>query len=572
MPDNPTSGESAPVRRARRASTTTTPRTPRRPAATRARRAEAPTPEPHAEKHRQSLWEWIEAAGVELVGVQRLRFLLHRFGLKGILVLALVGGYPLGQYSLISYAVNSSLPAMAGDFGLEFEAEEWSYRPFSLSAVARNVTMRSKHDVQHDGPPLFKAGQLEFHGSVFSLLRGVKELVTLNTFHTFNEITVKDAQLHLERSRTGALNWSEFEEGFPEERLREVLSGLYQVRAVILDNVRIEYIENLAGDSGGGVIQTAQAKVFVDGIRGSITEIGPASAGERMPTRIKVEARSSDGTINIDGKLAFRPERLADAPAVRVASVAGGTTPTPTTVSADGFGYDLVLDLTNIGAAAFVRTMPPTAITATSGSVHGRLTVRSQGTPPCESALQMENVVFAPNPQLVRSREQYDVLQRQLQGIVVTKPYKACDAVNDVESKSPPRSNGQGGQVRYASRMMALTTSFNEQATASAPAEVRAAVARDSYALTGKSAANAILNDVTSQMTNEIAGRIGGQTGMLLQQAAGTRPSATRSAAPAPSNDNAVARGAKGLGNGIKRLFGGGGGKKPPANSSNKDK
>jgi hypothetical protein len=548
MPDNPTSPESTPARRTRRASTTTT---PRRPRTTRPRRADTSAPDSQATPHRQSVWEWIEAAGVELVGMQRLRFLLHRMGLKGVLVLALIGGYPIGQYSLISYAVNSSLPALAGDFGLEFHAEDWSYRPFSLTAIARNVEMRSKHDVQRDGQPLFKAAELEFRGSFLSLLKGVGELVTFNTFHTFNEITVKNAQLHLERSRTGALNWSEFEEGFPEERLRELLSGLYQVKAVVLRDVRIEYIENLAGNSGGGVIQTAQAKVFVDGINGAITEIGPASGGNRMPTRIKLTARSSDGTIDLDGKLAFRSERAADAPpAVRAASLAGGANQPE--AKASGLGYDLVVDLSNIGAAAFVRSMPPTTITATSGSLHGRLQVRSSGLPPCESALQMEKVEYAPNPQLVRSRDEYEALQRQLRGRVITRPYEPCD----VETAQDPRSqSSEGGQKRYASKVVNFTTAFNEQANADAPPEVRAAVARDTQALTGRVAANAILNDMTSRFTNEMAGKIGGQTGALLQQAAGTRPSGAKKDEAA--DDNAVTRGAKSIGGGIKRLFGG---------------
>lgn len=554
MPEDLKPAEPAPARRARRATPSAT--TPRKPRVSRGRAASGDTPESSSTPHRQSLWEWIEAAGVELVGMQRLRFLMHRIGIKGVLVLALVGGYPLGQYSLISYAVNSSLPALAGDFGLEFHAEDWSYRPFSLTAIARNVEMRSKHDVQRDGPPLFKAAELEFGGSLFSLVKGVKELLTLNTFHTFNEITIKHAQLHLERSRTGALNWSEFEEGFPEERLREVLAGLYQVKAVILEDVRVEYIENLAGNSGGGVIQTAQAAVYVDGIRGAITEIGPASSGNAMPSRIKVQARSADGTIDIDGKLAFRPEQPMTAqPAVRQASVANGAAAAVS--SSGGFGYELVVDLGNIGAAAFVRSMPPTRITATAGSVNGRVTVRSHGTPQCESALQMERVEFAPNPQLVRSRDEYDLLHRQLQGRATTRPYDGCEAG---AAHTQPHTATEAGTTRYASRVAGFTAAFNEQANADAPPEVRAAVARDSQALTGR-AANAVLNDMTSKLTNDLAGKIGGQTGALLQQAAGTRPSGVKNEA---ADDNAVTRGAKSIGGGIKRLFGGG--NKKPSN------
>jgi hypothetical protein len=490
------------------------------------------------------------------------RLWLHRIGIKGILLLVFVAGFPLGQYSLIGYAVNSSLPALAGDVGLEFHAEEWAYRPFSLTAVARNVEMRSKHDVQRDGKPLFKAAELEFRGSLFSVLKGAKELLTFNRFHTFNEITIRNAQVHLERSRTGALNWSEFEEGFPKERLQDLLSGLYQIKAVVLEDVRVEYIENLSGPSGGGVIQTAQAAVYVDDIRGAITEIARAKPGEDMPSRIKVRARSSDGTIDIDGKLALRPSgRLWPNPLVAAAPVPGAASqPTST---ADGFGYQLVIELNNIGAAAFVRSMPPTRVTATAGAVSGRLTVRSSGTPFCVSSLQMERVEFAPNPQLVRSRDEYDVLQRQLQGRVVTREYQGCEAAEQSQETRPP-SGSDGGQKRYASRVVGLTAAFNEQANADAPPDVRAAVARDSQALTGR-AANAILNDMTSKFTDDLAAKVGGETGRLLQHAAGTRAPGAKNEAP---DDNAVTRGAKNIGSGIKRLFGGGN-KKPSTTKPN---
>jgi hypothetical protein len=179
----------------------------------------------------------------------------------------------------------------------------------------------------------------------------------------------------------------------------------------------------------------------------------------------------------------------------------------------------------------------------------------------------MVNVKYAPNPQLVRSRDEYDELQRQLRDRVVTKPYQGCSVIKETEK---PDSKGDPTPKRYASTVLAFTAAFNEQANADAPPDVRAAVARDSYALTGKTAANAILNDVTSHLTNDVAGRIGGQTGAMLQQAAGTRPSTAKSAAPAQSDDNAVTRGAKSLGGGIKRFFGGG--KKPPSNSTTKGK
>ena len=70
-------------------------------------------------------------------------YLWRKLGFKGMLLVILLVGFPLGQYSLLRSAVYSALPGMVGGFGLEFYAEEWSLAPLSLRATARNVRIHA---------------------------------------------------------------------------------------------------------------------------------------------------------------------------------------------------------------------------------------------------------------------------------------------------------------------------------------------------------------------------------------------------------------------------------------------
>lgn len=472
-----------------------------------------------ARQRGHGLWEWVEASGIELVGIGRLRFLLRRFGITGLVILILIAGYPVGQYSLISHAVNSSLPVLAGDFGVRFEAEEWSYHPLALKAIARRVRVVPAHDT--GGSPLFTAAEVEFKGSLTSTLRGLAELVRFRRFHTFNEIVIRYGQLNLERSRTGALNWTEYAEAVPDDRLRELMAGLYRIRAVVVENASIAYVEHLVGRSGGGVIQTAQAAFNIDGINGAITDIRPARADDNLPTRVRASARSSDGLIDVEGRMALGPDRAGDGRGEGLLNVSTAAS------RRSGPGYELVFVLNNVGAAAFTRSLPATAVKATGGSVHGRITLRHDA-PTCETDLRMENVTYAATPELVPSRQRYDTLQRQLRDRAVSKPFTGCPT---------PVSDPAPDEAPAAPPLVAIAASFNEQANADAPQEVRLAVAQDSQALTGR-ASTLVLQEMARHLPPGVAAMVDD---------------------PASPAGNAVTRGAASVGSGIRRLFGGGG-------------
>jgi hypothetical protein len=504
-------------------------------------------------RHRlEGVWEWIEAGGAHVPGVQTTLFFWKRMGIKGVLAVLIIAGYPLGEYSLLSYAANSTLPRLAGDFGVSFEADDWSYHPFTLKTVARNVKIRPRRDTRSEA--IFTASEVEFQGSVGSTLAGIWDLVRWRGFHTFNEITVKHGVLHLERSTTGHLNWADYADAVPQERYEEFLAGLYQVRTIALEDLKVNYVEHVQGNSGGGIIQTVQANVFVDAIRGTIIDIGEPEPGNPMPTKIRLSGRSADGTVDLNGRFALGQ---ADAgthalPDARLQKASQQTAPI-----AIGTSYDVTLALNNIGAAAFARTMPPTRIMATSGTLSGKVALRN-AEPPCIAEAAMHEVRFAPNPQLVPVRAEYEELQRLLRNRVVSKPYKACEALTPEHERTLPTPPNQPLDPTRRARTVnaaAFVAAFNEQANADAPPAVRAAIANDSRSLAG-AVVTAGFTDVSTELTNQITGSINNKIRRLGIE---IKPANSK---PGGAADNPVAKGVKGIGKGIRRLFGGGDDKK----------
>ena len=69
--------------------------------------------------------------------------------------------------------------------------------------------------------------------------------------------------------------------------------------------LRIEYVENIPSASGGGVIQTTQARVFADDVKGAFNDLVVLSSPADMPTTFELEGRSSDGIVQISGRGAF---------------------------------------------------------------------------------------------------------------------------------------------------------------------------------------------------------------------------------------------------------------------------
>jgi hypothetical protein len=494
----------------------------------------------------------LELGGVGVPGVDTLLVLWRKFGLKRLFWVVLLVGVPVSDYSLLRWAVYSGIPRTVGNLGVAFEAEEWSLKPLSLTAVAYNVKVRAPHDEA----PVFTAGEMKFTGSIWTFLRGLPDMVTFHLFggdQPFNEIEVKHGELRVERSPAGGINLQEALASVPLERQQDALDGVYQVQALKLDDVRVTYVEHLSAGASDGIFRTAQAEVYVDQIQGTIVDLVRPKDDDERPTRINLQARSASGTIHIQGDAAiFRPrkqdsnERQNGGAPLRVGNRAA---------DADGPLFDLTVALANVGAAAYGKMVPVTTIVPTEGSINGTTKVKRRVRAlDCEGYFTVSNVKFGPNPAVFTDPASFEIVKRGLATVPSDGQFDICG-----------RTPGDGLRASAdAAPATGLLASFNAQATANASPAVRALVSRDQRALAGqpvemsldqvtKGIADQLGGRLARSLGNGVAGKIAG--GALSESLTGQRPAQNQADS---SGSNPLAKGVKGVGSGIKKLFGGG--------------
>lgn len=494
----------------------------------------------------EKIYHWLEAAQIPIHGFGFFLAWWRRLGTMWMSAFLLALSAPVGGYSVLSYTATHSIPDWIGDFGVEFDAKEWSVHPFSLTAEAHDVTLR--RDSHSD--PVFTAATVEFSGSVRTLLAGI-----FRRGAVYNEILVRQGEVKVEQSLNGDWNWVDFIEGVPADRRRDAMQGLYEIKDVRFENLKIVYTEHVPGNSGGGVIQTTQATIYIDDVNGHVSDLRPSTIEEDRPTGFQLKARTADGIIEMKGEAALfttTQTSAADAGLVRVST--GGTL----SARASGPTFSMKLYLENIGMGAFSQMVPTTTIQPVKGTLRGNLElVRSRTAPAviCRANLVAEDVQFAPNPRMIPAREDRDKIQYQLIGYHMTGPYDPCP-------KGVPSGQPDMPQPDSPSTGSGLLAAFNAQTTGTAPAAVRALTAFDQQKFGGRLGAAAVAAlgaRLNTQMVNDVSRVLGPQSGAAMKQAlggSGTKAPAT--AAPASSQGNPVASGAKSVGRGIKRLFGGG--------------
>ena len=500
---------------------------------------------------------WISGSGIEIIGLHRFLLLWRRLGLVGTLIAFVVIGIPATDYSLLSIAANRTIPRLAGDFGVDFQAE-WSYLPLSLSVLARNVSIRPEHPA--NAPAFFTASEIEFQGSLSTVIHTLWDAVRFHPLQTFNEITVRHGVLRLDRSIQGDLNVSDVWNNVDPDRRADLLSGAFHVKAISFEDGRIEYVEHLAGDSGSGMIQTAEAKVFVDEIAGSLLDVRRLEANDatsnqiRLPTRLTLAGRVADGTIDARGGLGLLattawPVRPASDPQYRAVA----TTARPDDLSdRPGPYYTVRIRVDNIGAAAFTRAVPNLDVVATQGTIQGTLEVSDNA--PCRGDAFATGVKFGPNPTLKGTPAHLERMRRVSDSWNYTGSYSPC---NPLAPARQTDTDSAGRTMRAATSGAAgLVLAFNRQATATAPPAIRAAVARDTQRVTGLRVADAALGDTTDALANELGNAathlVGARTGGVVKQSLQSKPASDGSS----STESPLTKGAKGIGHGLKHLIG----------------
>ncbi len=442
--------------------------------------------------------KWLAPLGVSVPGSSFFFIWWKKLGLNWAIALCVTFLIPVSQFSLLSYAMKSGVPYMVGDFGVTFDADDWDLHLFGLRGTARNV--RIARDDR--SAPVLTADEVEFNATLGAILGRL-----LDRPQTFDEIVVRDGHIRIEQSLAGEWNWAKFIDSVPAVRRRAASIGQYQTRSLVFDRVRIEYVEHIPSASGGGVIQTTQARVFADDVKGVVNDLVVPSTPAEMPTTFELEGRSSDGIVQVSGRGAFFPS--------------AGTTDAVTPVTVKVY-------LENLGMGAYARTVSTTSLMPVRGTLRGTVDVeRTAGRVSCRSTLIADQVEFAPNPRIVLARAEYDRLVYDLRG------YRASGAFD------PCETDGQDSNQTASGLLAAL----NWQTTATAPPSVRLSAARDEQNF-GRTVAASVAADITSQLARE-AGR---RAGALIGETTGT--------ALEEQSGNALSKGARSVGRGFKRLFG----------------
>jgi hypothetical protein len=461
----------------------------------------------------EALNGWMESIGFSSNTVDFLLAWWRKLGTTGAAAVMLAVILPSGGYASLAYSTSRGIPGWIGDFGVLFEAEDWDIHVLSLKSVARNVKLR--RDARSE--PVFTAAEVEFDGTIWSMLS------SLWGGRRYNEISVRHAEVLVERSLTGDYNWADFLRAVPQERRVAAVNGAYTIAALYLENVRFVYLEHVPGGSGSGVVRSAQSRVIFDGVNGNILNLrAPARAGE-LPTQFFAKARLADGVIEVRGDAGFLPARLVNTgPAMQEAAMlsapSSGGGPIRRTVedtSPDAGSYAMRLYLENVSMGAFGEMVGSTQMVPTRGTVEGNIEMaRARADITCKSDLTMRDVAFEPNPRVVADGARYAEMNR------VLATYRKSSGRFDICGEDTPDA------VRDATTsqgtMSAILATFNAQATDTAPPSIRAIAARDQQQLAGI-VASALLDGLLN---------------------------------PTPS-DRGLTGGLKSVGRGIRRLFGG---------------
>jgi hypothetical protein len=450
---------------------------------------------------------WMESVGVSSNALDFLLAWWRKLGTAGAIAVVLAVVLPAGGYASLAYSTSRSIPGWIGDFGVRFEAEDWDIQVLSLKSVARSVTLRRDERSE----PVLTAAEIEFDGSLWSVLS------TLWGGGRYNEITVRHAEVLVERSLTGDYNWADFLGAVPEARRLAAVTGAYRINGLYFENVRLVFLEHVPGGSGGGVVRSAQSRVIFDGVNGNVLNLRPPAGPDDRPTQFFARARLADGVIEIKGDAGVLPARIARGGlAVRAASVAaspetaGGQVRTVSGADDEVGGYAMRVYLENLSMGAFGEMVGSTQILPSRGTVGGSVELaRVRADVLCKSDLTMRDVAFEANARVVASDARYAEMNRTLASYSkASGRFDICgEEATDVTREAAP----------HQGTMSAVLATFNAQATDTAPPSIRTIAARDQQQFAGV-VANALLDDFLRDTQSG-----GGVTGGLRSVGRGIR-------------------------------------------------
>ena len=466
-----------------------------------------------------------------------------RFGGRPALVLAVAVALPLLRYEYVPWAMSRTVETLAEGYGVDLAVAEWSGSLTDIKLIGHDVTISARGPFRERR--LLHADTVEFD---WSLTRGLAngwtrvracwaQAITLRACplpeEVFHHVAIDRATLHLERTMAGAWNTAAAFDVSSVDELTRLVEGV-RIPSIEARELTVTWLEHLPGDSGGGLLEQRTSKLEFAHVAAGIDNLQLPLDARENPSRFTFDGETADGQVSVAGVLnASRWGRDGWAPS-----------------------YDLSFQLANFGAAALARFAAPDAtLVPKSGTVHGSLRFASDGerTTVCRIDLALRDVSYAPNPRSPYSRTGGRALDEQVAPLRVNSVV-AEDCQEPLGTPQPqvlpPAEPGRptppvvpaGGRV--AER---LQTAVTASALHDAPPLVRGAASFDRATVVEGQVLTP--EQITADVAAQLGQAIGGTRGATVAQALTTRDDSGR---------NAVTRGVRSMGRGIRRLFGGG--------------
>ena len=467
----------------------------------------------------------LQDAGLAPGEVERVLSWWKRFGGRKAAMLTLAVMLPLVRYEYVPWALSSAVETMAEGYGLKLTVREWETSLTGIKVIGRDVQIVTGGPYREKR--LFRANAVEFDWSLMRALasgaRRVRGCWTAIFFQPctvpdelFHRIAIDGATLHLERTLSGAWNTHDaFQVSALEDLVRSV--ARYRIPSIEGEDVSMTWVEHLPGASGGGLLEQRFSSMDFSKVTLTIADLQVPVDDRRNPTRVTFDGQTADGAVSMTGDM--NVSRWS----------ASSWTPS----------YDLTVRLVNVGAATFARFAAPDAsIVPTSGQVDGEIRLVSGGpdVDVCRMAVTLRNVTYGVNPRSPFSRTAGLALERDL------APLRISNALSvDCTGGS---GLGPRPEQRASQRLQTLVTSG---ALEGASPLVQGAAGFDEASVISGGTATA--DEITAALTQKFGLTIAGESGAAVATALTSDPS---------PDGNPVTRGARSVGRGIKRLFGGG--------------
>ncbi len=457
--------------------------------------------------------------GVPFDAAERALFWWKHLGARAALSFFVVVLLPVLNAECRQKAAEHVVTAFAEYHDIDLEVGDWSGSFFGWGATAKDVAIKVRG-------PYAKAELLtaEHVRIQLSTWRWLRWNATRLPWHwrlsdVIRAVEVERPQIYAERTLAGQWNFEELLESDPSEPVSESSSGgtSIPVPHLELKNLRLQWVEQMPSQSGGGLVHASTATIYLEDVYARLDNVNIERDGRVMPVTFVIDGRAADGKFSLKGRAEPLPDNRRLLAAVY---------------------------LENIGAAAFGRLVTRSALVPTSGTMTGRIEIDMKGaTLGCRTNITLQNVQYGLNPTAPLQVSTRAQVERELAALQLNRGvFTTC---NDDTSRPGFRF------------VQTFQTALTQEALADAPPTVRRVAAVDYKAVT-----NQVVDSAVAAASDALARKAGQMVGNAL----GVPPSGNANTLAAqPKNDpatNAMSRGLKSMGSGIKKLFGGGDKKK----------